>query len=41
MCNYIEAFYGENPVYNVEGGYYDVYANDQDWGLYFYLRSHS
>ena len=28
-------------VNGVEGGYYDVYANDQDWGLYFYLRSHS
>ncbi len=21
-----------------KGGYYDPYANDQDWGLYFMLR---
>ena len=20
------------------GGYYDPWANDQDWGLYFYLK---
>lgn len=25
-------------VNGIEGGYYDVYANDQDWGLYFMMR---
>lgn len=25
-------------VNGIEGGYYDAYANDQDWGLYFMMR---
>lgn len=27
-------------VNHVPGKYYDEYANDQDWGLYYYLRGH-
>lgn len=33
-CAYIYPF----KVNGREGEFYDSYANDQDWGLYFYLK---
>lgn len=32
------AYVYPNRVNGREAGFYDPYANDQDWGLYFYLR---
>lgn len=34
-CAYIYPF----KINGLEGEFYDPYANDQDWGLYFYLKS--
>lgn len=34
-CAYIYPY----SVNGVKAGFYDPYANDQDWGLYFYLRA--
>ena len=33
------AYVFPHSVNNTAGAYYDPYANDQDWGLYFYLRN--
>lgn len=33
------AYVFPQSVNGISGAYYDPYANDQDWGLYFYLRN--
>lgn len=33
------AYLYPRSVNGVRGGFYDPYANDQDWGLYFYMRA--
>lgn len=33
-CAYIYPY----SVNGIRGEFYDPYANDQDWGLYFYIR---
>jgi hypothetical protein len=34
-CAYVFPF----SVNGIRASFYDPYANDQDWGLYFYLRA--
>lgn len=33
------AYLYSRSINGIRAGFYDPYANDQDWGLYFYLRS--
>jgi hypothetical protein len=33
------AYVFPRSVNGIQASYFDPYANDQDWGLYFYLRN--